>query len=140
MRTAAPHRVGRTVAVLLMGLVAVTVAFAPAANAAVSSTGEINVVGDPTGTVPTASTQTLILTLLIDRSQAEPGEEIQTIEVKLPPGFTVTEDGIGLLKKDYLHFSRSAHEVAIMRQVKQAFDPRGIMNPGKIFDAADSVK
>jgi hypothetical protein len=98
MRTAAPHRVGRTVAVLLMGLVAVTVAFAPAANAAVSSTGEINVVGDPTGTVPTASTQTLILTLLIDRSQAEPGEEIQTIEVKLPPGFTVTEDGIGLLK------------------------------------------
>ena len=49
-------------------------------------------------------------------------------------GSVSAEHGIGLLKKDYLHFSRSAHEVAIMRQVKQAFDPRGIMNPGKIFD------
>lgn len=51
-------------------------------------------------------------------------------------GSVSAEHGIGLLKKDYLHFSRSAHEVAIMQQVKQAFDPHGIMNPGKIFDVA----
>jgi hypothetical protein len=67
-------------------------------RAAVSSTGEINVVGDPTGVVPTASSPTLILTLLVDRSQAEPGEEIKTIEVSLPPGFTVTVDDVGAVK------------------------------------------
>ncbi|MGB1907890.1 MAG: FAD-linked oxidase C-terminal domain-containing protein, partial [Spongiibacter sp.] len=44
------------------------------------------------------------------------------------------EHGVGLLKKDYLTYSRSAEEVALMRQVKQVFDPAGIMNPGKIFD------
>jgi FAD/FMN-containing dehydrogenase len=38
------------------------------------------------------------------------------------------------LKKDYLHYSRSEAEIAIMKQIKQVFDPRGIMNPGKIFD------
>ncbi|MCB1706823.1 MAG: hypothetical protein KDI17_18325, partial [Halioglobus sp.] len=29
----------------------------------------------------------------------------------------------------------SALEVSIMRQIKKAFDPQGIMNPGKIFDS-----
>ncbi|MBT5715116.1 hypothetical protein HOI71_28965 [Candidatus Poribacteria bacterium] len=54
--------------------------------------------GDPTGTVPTASSPTLVLTLLVDRSQAEPGEEIKTIEVALPPGFAVTVDDVGAVK------------------------------------------
>ncbi|MEQ9463716.1 MAG: FAD-binding oxidoreductase [Haliea sp.] len=49
-------------------------------------------------------------------------------------GSVSAEHGVGLLKKDYLHYTRSAAEIAIMRQIKQAFDPRGIMNPGKIFD------
>ncbi|CAA0115946.1 putative FAD-linked oxidoreductase [Halioglobus japonicus] len=49
-------------------------------------------------------------------------------------GSISAEHGVGLLKKDYLHYSRSASEVSIMRQIKQAFDPTGIMNPGKIFD------
>ena len=49
-------------------------------------------------------------------------------------GSVSAEHGVGLLKKDYLHYSRSAAEIAIMREVKKAFDPQGIMNPGKIFD------
>ncbi len=49
-------------------------------------------------------------------------------------GSVSAEHGVGLLKKDYLHYTRSAAEIAIMRQIKQVFDPRGIMNPGKIFD------
>ncbi|MEP0203841.1 MAG: FAD-binding oxidoreductase [Halioglobus sp.] len=49
-------------------------------------------------------------------------------------GSVSAEHGVGLLKKDYLHYSRSAAEIAIMREVKKAFDPHGIMNPGKIFD------
>jgi FAD/FMN-containing dehydrogenase len=49
-------------------------------------------------------------------------------------GSVSAEHGVGLLKKDYLQYSRSETEVAIMKQIKHAFDPHGIMNPGKIFD------
>ena len=49
-------------------------------------------------------------------------------------GSVSAEHGVGLLKKAYLHYSRSESEIAIMRQIKHAFDPKGIMNPGKIFD------
>ncbi len=49
-------------------------------------------------------------------------------------GSISAEHGVGLLKKDYLHYSRSPAEIEIMRHIKRAFDPHGIMNPGKIFD------
>jgi FAD/FMN-containing dehydrogenase len=49
-------------------------------------------------------------------------------------GSISAEHGVGLLKKDYLRYSRSETELAIMKQIKRAFDPHGIMNPGKIFD------
>jgi FAD/FMN-containing dehydrogenase len=49
-------------------------------------------------------------------------------------GSISAEHGIGLLKKHDLHFSRSPAEIAIMKQMKGIFDPKGIMNPGKIFD------
>lgn len=49
-------------------------------------------------------------------------------------GSISAEHGVGLLKKDYLHYSRSDLELQIMRHIKQAFDPAGIMNPGKVFD------
>ncbi len=43
------------------------------------------------------------------------------------------EHGIGLEKKNYLHFSRNKVEVEIMRQLKQLLDPTGILNCGKII-------
>ena len=49
-------------------------------------------------------------------------------------GSVSAEHGVGLLKKSYLPYSRSHTEIALMKQVKQVFDPKGIMNPGKIFD------
>ena len=49
-------------------------------------------------------------------------------------GSISAEHGVGLLKKEYLQYSRSEAEIAIMRQIKLAFDPLGIMNPGKVFD------
>ncbi|MDB6063491.1 MAG: FAD-binding oxidoreductase [Verrucomicrobiaceae bacterium] len=49
-------------------------------------------------------------------------------------GSVSAEHGVGLLKKDYLHFGRSAGEIALMKQIKLAFDPNRVMNPGKIFD------
>ena len=54
---------------------------------AVTSVGEINVAGETKGIVPATSTVPLIVTLVIDRSLAEPGEEIKTIEITMPPGF-----------------------------------------------------
>ena len=50
-------------------------------------------------------------------------------------GSVSAEHGVGLLKKEYLHYSRSEAEIEIMRKIKRVFDPQGIMNPGKIFDA-----
>lgn len=49
-------------------------------------------------------------------------------------GSISAEHGVGLIKKDYLQYSRSDAEIALMRQVKKVFDPQGVMNPGKIFD------
>jgi hypothetical protein len=49
------------------------------------------------------------------------------------------EHGIGLEKKPYLYVSRSANEIALMRTLKQALDPKGVLNPGKIFDPGPVV-
>ncbi|MBL4826703.1 MAG: FAD-binding oxidoreductase [Spongiibacteraceae bacterium] len=49
-------------------------------------------------------------------------------------GSVSAEHGVGLIKKDYLKYSRSAQEISLMKQIKCVFDPRGVMNPGKIFD------
>lgn len=48
-------------------------------------------------------------------------------------GSISAEHGVGLLKRGALHHSRSAEEIAAMRQIKAVFDPNGILNPGKLF-------
>ena len=48
-------------------------------------------------------------------------------------GSISAEHGIGLVKRAYLESTRSAAEIALMRGVRQAFDPRGLLNPGKLF-------
>ncbi|EWC43231.1 FAD-binding protein [Pseudomonas stutzeri] len=50
-------------------------------------------------------------------------------------GSISAEHGVGMTKRDYLHYSRSAAEIEYMKAVKAVFDPNGIMNPGKIFAA-----
>ena len=49
-------------------------------------------------------------------------------------GSISAEHGIGLVKKAYLESTRDAAEIALMRGVKRAFDPKGLLNPGKLFD------
>ena len=48
-------------------------------------------------------------------------------------GTTSAEHGIGSLRRPYLSYTRSTVEIGVMKQIKQALDPRGILNPGKIF-------
>ena len=43
------------------------------------------------------------------------------------------EHGIGFSKAPFLPLELSADEIALMQRVKLAFDPNGILNPGKIF-------
>jgi FAD/FMN-containing dehydrogenase len=53
--------------------------------------------------------------------------------VRAHRGSISAEHGIGLLKKDFLHFSRTPEEIALFRGIKAVLDPRGILNPGKVF-------
>ena len=48
-------------------------------------------------------------------------------------GSITAEHGIGLEKKEWLHISRSATEIELMKQLKKMFDPNNILNPDKIF-------
>ena len=49
-------------------------------------------------------------------------------------GSVSAEHGVGLVKKDYLRYTRSEADIALMKGIKQVFDPKSVMNPGKIFD------
>jgi FAD/FMN-containing dehydrogenase len=61
-------------------------------------------------------------------------EEIIYGALKGRSGSVSAEHGIGLEKRRYLPLSRSEAEIALMRRLKRALDPRNILNPGKIFE------
>jgi glycolate oxidase len=68
-------------------------------------------------------------------------------QTKLPPtiieifkhtvtlGGTISgEHGIGWSQKAYLPLAMSEAELDVLRSIKKALDPNGILNPGKVFD------
>ncbi|WDT94236.1 FAD-binding oxidoreductase [Thermoleophilum album] len=56
------------------------------------------------------------------------------LELAAACGGTISgEHGIGTAKARYLHLVRSEHEIALMRAIKRAFDPRGVLNPGVLL-------
>jgi FAD/FMN-containing dehydrogenase len=46
-------------------------------------------------------------------------------------GSISAEHGIGVAKRQEIRRYKSPVEIALMQRIKQALDPRGIMNPGK---------
>ena len=47
-------------------------------------------------------------------------------------GSISAEHGIGALKRDELALRKSPVALGLMRSIKQALDPNGLMNPGKV--------
>ncbi|RNC70341.1 MAG: FAD-binding protein [Desulfuromonadales bacterium] len=59
-------------------------------------------------------------------------EEI--FDAAIAMGGTITgEHGVGIAKKKYLPRLVGESGIRVMRGIKQAFDPAGILNPGKVF-------
>ncbi len=48
-------------------------------------------------------------------------------------GSVSAEHGIGLIRKDYLMYSRTPEEIELMQRLKATLDPNNILNPGRIF-------
>jgi glycolate oxidase len=44
------------------------------------------------------------------------------------------EHGIGHAKRAFLRESLGEKQIELMRGIKRAFDPAGILNPGKVFE------
>ena len=63
---------------------------------------------------------------------AEMEEEILKFVVSLD-GSISAEHGIGRAKAPYLHLQRNEEEIRLFREMKRAFDPKGILNPDVIF-------
>ena len=66
---------------------------------------------------------------------AEMEEEILKFVVSLD-GSISAEHGIGRAKAPYLHIQRNEEEIRLFREMKKAFDPKGILNPDVIFPAS----
>ena len=62
----------------------------------------------------------------------EANEVVHGIAAELG-GSISAEHGLGQLKRDEIRRYKSALELDLMRRIKQALDPQGIMNPGKLL-------
>jgi glycolate dehydrogenase FAD-linked subunit len=77
--------------------------------------------------------------LMVDKNDADELRRARQAERQLfervvaLEGSISGEHGIGFAKAPYLSIELSAEEIALMKRVKAAFDPAGILNPGKIF-------
>jgi glycolate oxidase len=66
-------------------------------------------------------------------ARAHEAEEVLFAGVVALEGSISGEHGIGFAKARFLPLELSDDEIALMKRVKKAFDPHGILNPGKVF-------
>ncbi len=76
---------------------------------------------------------------MVDAADAAAVGRAQQAQLRLFQGVVALEGtisgehGIGYTKAPFLSIELSPEVIALSRRVKQAFDPHGILNPGKIF-------
>lgn len=78
----------------------------------------------------------LVLSVGAGTHAKETEKEVMDIvygEVNQFSGSVSAEHGIGLDKVAYLHHSRSDDEIALMKSIRAALDPSGILSPGRVF-------
>jgi glycolate oxidase len=77
--------------------------------------------------------------ILFDSPDQRPMVELalrRMAELAVSVGGTITgEHGVGLAKRDLLPLEQSQGVLRLQRQLKDLFDPQGLLNPGKIFQA-----
>jgi glycolate oxidase len=66
-------------------------------------------------------------------ARAHEAEEVLFAGVVALEGSISGEHGIGFAKARFLPLELSDDEIALMKRVKKAFDPHGLLNPGKMF-------
>jgi len=71
--------------------------------------------------------------LSVDQQPKEEMDQIVYGLVRVMGGSVSAEHGIGTLKKKWLGHARSEAEIALMRTLKAALDPDGLLNPGKVI-------
>jgi glycolate oxidase len=58
----------------------------------------------------------------------------EIFELTVSLGGTLSgEHGIGWVQKNYMDIAFNEVQLNLMKKIKEAFDPNGILNPGKIF-------
>ena len=68
-----------------------------------------------------------------DEDEAHAAMDIVYDELRPYSGSISAEHGIGLEKRPWLGVSRSDAELALMRRLKAALDPEGVLNPGRVI-------
>ena len=97
-------------------------------------------IGLATPTFGHAGDGNLHVHIMYDRSNAEDAVKAKVGIKKLMQkvvdlgGVITGEHGVGLAKAPFMELQHSKAEIAAMRAVKDALDPKGILNPGKIFE------
>lgn len=77
--------------------------------------------------------------LMVDKANKQEYEKAQTLvkeifRITLELGGTISgEHGVGLTKQKYIAMEIHPAELDLMKKIKQAFDPKNLLNPGKIF-------
>jgi glycolate oxidase len=87
---------------------------------------------------------TLHVTFFWDSEDELPGVEnaVEALfrDVVALGGSLSAEHGIGVLRAPYLPLEQSSRLIALQRDVKRVFDPRGLLNPGKIFPLSTAAQ
>jgi FAD/FMN-containing dehydrogenase len=75
----------------------------------------------------------------VDKAAYEAVENLLYGTVRAFSGSVSAEHGIGVLKRQWLGFTRSEAEIATMRRLKAALDPSSILNPGRVIEAGPTL-